>query len=134
MSKVIILNLGQGNLEDGFPNITATLYEVGKNPRLNKQSKLPAHPILYRLFLDWLLLYTTYSSSLRMEIAEVFIERYSEQDLPLLARQIEGVFNSWLKNTEFIEDIILPIREQLNYHDEIQFIISTDDPIVRQFP
>jgi CHASE2 domain-containing sensor protein len=137
MSKVVILNLGQGNFKTGFPQITATLYQVGEQPLLNKRSKLPANLELNQIFEKWLLLYETYSNSFRktrMEIAEATVERYSEKAFKDLAKQLEEAFNTWLNDSEFNKNIVQSMIYQLKPEDAIQVLISTKEPIMRQFP
>ncbi|MEM6403769.1 MAG: hypothetical protein AAF757_26690, partial [Cyanobacteria bacterium P01_D01_bin.116] len=57
MIHSVIINLGIGNLYDGFPVVTAGLWEL-TNPRPQQfVGNLPAAPNLVELYRNWRLMY-----------------------------------------------------------------------------
>ncbi|MGB3758353.1 MAG: hypothetical protein WBA07_18565, partial [Rivularia sp. (in: cyanobacteria)] len=55
MSKVVVLNLGKGNLQTGFPFVTAQLKLSAKVMQFT--GSLPAIPELVELYRRWQLFY-----------------------------------------------------------------------------
>ena len=57
MNKSVIINLGSGNLYQGFPRVTVQLWTDG-NPRPEQFiGTLPAAPALVELYRNWQLVY-----------------------------------------------------------------------------
>ncbi|MCF2152122.1 CHASE2 domain-containing protein [Desmonostoc muscorum LEGE 12446] len=138
MVKAIAIDFGVGDLVKGFSGVTATLSQVGKSPFWRcRKSILPPAPELDRVYKRWRLLYQSLSQTLlntRMEIEEGTIERFSEVELKLLCQELAIKLNDWLDSQDFLRDIKEPLSRKLQETDEIEIVIQTDDPLLRQFP
>ncbi|NJP22271.1 MAG: hypothetical protein HC763_28295 [Hydrococcus sp. CRU_1_1] len=57
MSKLVILNLGRGNLQEGFPFVTAQLQSEDNAQSRQYTGSLPQNPELIDCYRRWQLLY-----------------------------------------------------------------------------
>ncbi len=151
MSKVVILNLGTGNLQTGFPFVTAQLQLSGKVMQFT--GSLPALPKLVELYRRWQLfyelLYKARSINIRsiqplinqdddeddddITIDEADITHVSNADFNDVCQQLKINLDNWLDSPEF-RTIERQLRKELHPEDEIHFIIQTEDNQLRKIP
>ena len=141
MSKVV-LSLGHGNLQNGFPAVTAELWQANSTPSMKFKGSLPPAPKISSLYKDWQLQYSASYQCLdlrpRIELldfpedvpdeAGFSYERFND-----LCQQFSYSINAWLKS-ELFRNINERLRTQLAASEEIQFIIETDDKLLRRLP
>lgn len=143
MSRLVVLNLGQGNLHDGFATVTAQLGEPD-NPYLTKfTASLPAAPKIPELYHNWQSLYYAFYQRLswrldldiddNFEIEESYVTNISETDINDLCQMLSKKINTWLNSTKF-RKIDQQLRTQLKPSEEIRFIIETNDNLLRRLP
>jgi CHASE2 domain-containing sensor protein len=137
MSKLVVLSLGNGNLNNGFPAVTAELWE-GSNPYPMKfTGSLPPAPELPELYRAWQLLYSALYSrrgwSTRLEIEEADVTNVSEVDFNDLCQCLSDKINAWF-NSESFRKIDQKLRTRLTFSEEIRFIIETNDQQLRRLP
>jgi hypothetical protein len=58
MNKLVVLSWVTGDLHNGFPAVTAQLWEAGDPHPMKFTGSLPAAPALPELYRDWQLLYS----------------------------------------------------------------------------
>ncbi|BAY64599.1 hypothetical protein NIES22_46980 [Calothrix brevissima NIES-22] len=147
MSKLVILNLGKGNLHSGFPFVTVQILEKSKHKWRQYQGSLPAAPILIDLYQRWQLLYELiYESRYLMAGFRQFHDRYegikidnadvthvSDVDFEKVCQEIQKQINIWLDAEEF-RDIDRQLRRQLSIDDEIRFVIQTAENLIKKLP
>ncbi|AFY54224.1 putative transmembrane sensor domain protein [Rivularia sp. PCC 7116] len=153
MSKVVVLNLGKGNLQTGFPFVTAQLNISGKVMQFT--GSLTAFPELLELYRRWQLLYELLYkarsinirsfSSLAINqdkdededddiiIDEADITHVSDSDFDDICKQLKLSLDNWLDSPGF-RLIERQLRKELHPQDEIQFIIQTEDSQLRKIP
>ena len=143
MDRQIFLNLGGGNLQQGFPFVTARL--VAATRTMEYTGSLPAAPDLIDTYRRWQLLYellyksrsfntrTTSSANDDICIDEADITHISAADLDDLCSELQQKLNHWLDSAEF-RPIERQLRKQLHSNDEIYLIIQTEDIHLRQLP
>ncbi|WP_342596926.1 CHAT domain-containing protein [Cyanobacterium aponinum UTEX 3222] len=138
MSKLVVLNLGAGNLDNGFPNIIAQLrLKDGKIEQFI--GSLPPAPELATLNQQWQTLY--YALHQRFDVARRRLFEVEEQGITNistatfqeLCQEIENKFNSWLDSPSFLK-IDRKLRTKLDSNEEIQIIIETGDYTLHRFP
>ncbi len=143
----MVLSLGQGNLHQGLPAVTAQLGEPDNSYRMKFTASLPAAPEISELYRNWQSLYRAFYQrhNLRLgseeieenyddfEIEEAYITNVSEVDLTHLCQQFTNSINAWLHSTEF-RKIDQQLRTQLKPSEEIRFIIETNDDLLRRIP
>ena len=146
MGKLVVLNLGKGDLNRGFPSVTAQLYEDGNPVHCSGTGSLPAAPELIELYRGWQLLYKLRYESLyrgsswccrsldeEIEIDEEDITNVSFVEFDNLCNELENRINSWLKSDSF-RNIDQKLRTQLATNDEIRLIVQTEDCWVKRLP
>jgi len=155
MSKVIVLNLGKGSVQTGFPFVTAQLKLSGKVMQFT--GSLPAIPELVEIYRRWQLfyelLYKARSTNIRsiqpltinqnevedddedddIVIDESDITHVSHADFNNVCQQLKINLNNWLDSSEF-RSIERQLRKELHPEDEIHFIVQTEDNQLRKIP
>ncbi|WP_324282114.1 hypothetical protein VKI22_16165 [Cyanobacterium aponinum UTEX 3221] len=138
MSQLVVLNLGAGNLDNGFPNIIAQLrLKDGKIEQFI--GSLPPAPELATLNQQWQTLY--YALHQRFDVARRRLFEVEEQGITNistatfqeLCQEIETKFNSWLDSPSFLK-IDRKLRTKLDSNEEIQIIIEIGDRTLHRFP
>jgi len=138
MSKLVVLNLGAGNLNDGFPNVIAQLrLKDGKIEQFI--GSLPPAPELATLNQQWQLLY--YALHQRFDVARRRLFEVEEEGLTNisvrgfqeLCQEIETKFNLWLDSPSFLK-VDRKLRTKLDQNEEVQIIIETGDRTLHRFP
>ena len=143
MSRLVVLNLGQGNLHDGFASVTAQVGEAD-NPYLTKfTASLPPAPKIPELYQNWQSVYYAFYQRLswrldieiddNFEIEEGSVTNISEADINNLCQMLSKRMNAWLNSTKF-RKIDQQLRTQLKPSEEIRFIIETNDNLLRRLP
>ena len=135
MSELVVLNLGSGNFNDGFPSVTARLGKPG-NLTMQFQGRLPPAPYLPELYGRWRLLYQALyqiRARGRIEIKPGGITQVSEVEFQTLGENLGQRLNDWLSSKGFRE-IEQQLRTQLVPNEAVQIIIESDDEQVWRLP
>ncbi|MCC5603274.1 nSTAND1 domain-containing NTPase [Nostoc favosum] len=144
MSKTVVINLGNGELHNGFPSVTAQIRSADNLPSEQFIGSLPADPGLVELYRNWRSIYQALCSrqSLRsqgqeeddqLEIETGAITNVSLFDFDELCQKLQENINTWLKSTEFLT-IERKLRSQLQPVEEICVILETNDDNLRRLP
>ncbi|MBW4476056.1 MAG: CHASE2 domain-containing protein [Tolypothrix brevis GSE-NOS-MK-07-07A] len=147
MSKLVVLNLGKGDLKRGFPSVTVQLWEEG-NPIAMHTGSLPPASSLWQLYRRWQLLYQLLYEALypslswrryinkedeEIEIDEEDVTNISSVDFINLCDDLSKGINTWLKSEAF-RNIDQKLRTTLAPNDEIRVILVTEDEEVKRLP
>jgi WD40 repeat protein len=158
MSKSVIINLGSGDLHQGFPSVTVQLCTEGNPLPEQFVGMLPAAPALIELYRNWQLVYRGLCDRLaaggqrhrisstpehpsqtlplavgQIKISEAGITNVSQVDFDELCQQLQANINTWLKSEGFLP-IEHQLRSRLNPSDLIRVIVETKDPWLRYLP
>lgn len=139
MSKLIVLNLGNGNLYEGFRDVTVQVGFKNNPCIIENRASLPPAPEIPPLYQNWQALYSAvyrnYGWNIRLGIIEDASRatNISEADFKSISGQLSSKINAWL-NSEQFRKIEQTLRTQLNSNEEISFIISTNDNLLRRLP
>ncbi|NEQ60737.1 MAG: CHASE2 domain-containing protein [Moorea sp. SIO4A1] len=137
MSQLVVLKLGNGNCQEGFPTVIAQLWETDHRNPIQFTGCLPAAPELPKLYKRWQLMYAAlyggFRCDLRLEIHDVSITNVSEAEFRNLSQQLEEQINTWLNAEEF-HKIERRVRTKLMPSEEIRVIIEAEDDQVRRLP
>jgi WD40 repeat protein len=146
MSKSVVINLGAGDLNSGFPRVTVQLREAGHPLPQQFTGSLPPAPVLGELYRNWQLVYKSLSARKELlsppareedddelEIDETGITNVSQLGFEDLCKKLEASLNAWLKSSDFIH-IEQQLRAELNTAEEIRVIVETGDELLRRFP
>lgn len=133
MSKLVVIHLGNGDLNQGFEQVTAQLWEVDKFLPEQFIGSLPPAPELAQQYQSWQLYYQSYCDNLRspllyddeLEIDAVGINNFSKIDFNKLTKNLEESLNYWLKSAQFL-NIERKLRSALNSKEEIRVIFEVN--------
>ncbi len=140
MSKLVVIHLGHGDLEKGFEQVTAQLWEVGDSIREQFIGSLPPAPDLAEIYQKWQLSYLSLCTRLRSDVDDDYLEidaagitNVSDISFNELGQELRQYLNNWFKSVEFL-NIDRKLRSALNPTEEIQVIIETNNIFVRRLP
>ncbi|WP_088243513.1 eIF2A-related protein [Calothrix rhizosoleniae] len=143
MPNLVIINLGKGNLYNGFSTITVQLWLTNQQRPEKFIAKLPPAANLAESYREWKLMYqalcnrqvirTSLEEDDDLEIIEGGINQISQVSFEQLNQTLQKHLNSWLKSEDFLP-IDLELRSQLNQKEDIQVIFETNDEELWQFP
>ena len=147
MSKLVVLNLGSGDLLTGFPQVTGRLWSAASSLPEQSVGSLPPAPKLIELYRTWQSTYYCLCSfqTLRsgvmtveeddlLEIDEVGITNISENNLELVSHELCEELNAWLSGGNFFKKIERHMRSQLHPTEDIRIILETNDELLRHLP
>jgi CHASE2 domain-containing sensor protein len=133
----IILNLGKGELQHGFPTVTAQLWETEELTPMQFTGSLPAMPSLAVLYQRWQLLYEslynildlrktgTAHSEFEIDEDDNAITHISHAEFKEVCQELKTLFNRWLNADSFL-NIDRKLRTQLTPKDEIHLMIVAE--------
>ncbi len=141
MSKLIVLNLGKGDFNQGFPTVIAQLWQTDTPTPMQFTGGLPGAPQLEHLYQRWQQMYTTLYASLGwrsgeladFEIDEEDVTHISQTDFDNLCQQLQDNLNTWLNSSLFL-NIDRKLRTQLSPKEEIRCIITAESGQVLKLP
>jgi CHASE2 domain-containing sensor protein len=140
MSKLVVINLGPGDLQNGCPTVVAQISQaVSDRYPMKCIGSLPPAPELEQLYKQWQLLYREFyrersSPSTRTITIEVGgVTHFSEIEFSDLSQQLKIQLNSWF-NSESFHSIDRKLSRELDPTDEIRVIIETNDDLLRRLP
>jgi CHASE2 domain-containing sensor protein len=148
MSKLVVLNLGKGDLKRGFPSVTVQLWEEDNPIAMQFTGSLPPASSLWQLYRRWQLLYQLLYEALypsldwrrylekqdeEIEIDEEDVTNISSVDFINLCDDLSKGINTWLKSEAF-RNIDQKLRTTLAPNDEIRVILATEDEEVKRLP
>lgn len=133
---LVVLSLGNGNLHNGFPTVTAQVWEQSDQP-IKFTGCLPASPEISELYKYWQLLYSALYQRLdlnpRIEIDNGDVTNVSSVEFSHLCQRLSKEINIWL-NSESFRHIEQQLRTYLHWDEEIRFIIETSDNLLKRLP
>lgn len=132
MSKLVILKLGFGSFEQGFP-VTLQIGEETVRPTIEITANLPASPEILQAYHQWQTIYR------RLDLRGRPIGLPKQKNVATIAEcqtaadQLRDRFNQWLQAESF-----RPLREKwletLQPSDTVRVILQTDDYQVQKLP
>ncbi|MCU0566842.1 MAG: CHASE2 domain-containing protein [Oculatellaceae cyanobacterium Prado106] len=142
MSHLVVINLGVGDLQNGYANVIAQVSQRGDSTYpMQFVGSLPPAPDLEQLYRRWQLLYREFyrSHSLNLSkpraitISPSGVTHFSAVEFGDLAQQLRQRLNQWL-NAESFHPIDRKLSRLFDSTDPLQVIIQTNDPILRRLP
>ncbi|MBP5976998.1 CHASE2 domain-containing protein [Brasilonema sp. CT11] len=135
MSKLVVFSLLGGDLNQGFPVVTAQLWHNHQFFKIT--GSLPAVPKLNELYRRWQLLYEAVhqrlGSNQRIKVHSQDITNISVNDFDEVCHQLQAHINAWLKSESF-QNIERQLRTLLSRDDEIRVIIETNIALLHRLP
>ena len=144
MCNTVVISLGNGDLAEGFPTVTARLWD-NRHPRAEQfMGSLPALPDLAASYRIWQSTYRALCDrrSIRsaleaaedeLEIATGGITNVSQVSFQALSQQLQQQLNDWLQSEGF-RHIEQQLRSQLHPDAEIRVIFEVNDDLLHRLP
>ncbi|MEH2258091.1 CHASE2 domain-containing protein [Nostoc sp.] len=137
MSKLIVISLEKGNLNDGFFPVTAQLWETNNSRPIKFTASLPPAPNIAELYKRFQLIYQAlhkrFVSRSGLEVESTGLNNVSEVDFSEVQEQLYEAINSWL-NSDLFRPIDQKLREKLALDEEFQVIIEASDYLLQRLP
>jgi CHASE2 domain-containing sensor protein len=143
MERLLVLNLGNGDLQTGLPSIIAQLWEDPTAQPMQMAGSLPAVPALARSIQQWQALYFALYAHLgwRRSARDSFefdddvadVSHISQVEFASVCQQLQIGLNQWL-NSDGFGQIQRQIRTYLHPDDRIRITIAADDLSLLQLP
>ncbi|XQQ07226.1 MAG: protein kinase domain-containing protein [Leptolyngbya sp. IPPAS B-1204] len=133
MGKLVLLKLGDGSLEHGFP-VALQFGEEGQHPSVETIGRLPAAPELYQAYQDWAGAYRSLNQRLRLDAETIQHLNVSKREAcQSAAHALTDSLNGWLYAASF-RPIREKLLEQLMPSDQVRVIVQTPNLDVRRLP
>ncbi|WP_373529050.1 hypothetical protein [Nostoc sp.] len=137
MNKLVVFSLLGGDLNHGFPVVTAQLWDVDQPYPVKFTGSLPAVPELPELYRRWQLLYEALHQRLgwhwRIKVYSQDVTNVSVSEFGDVCQQLQSYINRWL-NSEPFQNIVQQLRTLLSPDDEIRVIIETNVALLHRLP
>ena len=147
MISLVVLNLGKGDLHNGFPFVTAWLQSQNIPQSRQITGSLPTAPDILDLYRRWQLLYELLyqarSLTIRrrqpqpidedIEIDNSDVTHVCDADFYEVSQELQNRIDTWL-DSEGFSDISRQLYKQLDSAQEIRVIIQTEDNQLRKLP
>ncbi|GAA6620157.1 CHAT domain-containing protein [Scytonema sp. NUACC26] len=152
--KAVVINLGDGDLNSGFPRVTVQLWVSGYSRPQQFIGSLPAAPILAELYSNWQLIYKHLCNRMasmkdirRQSVAQLVevdvddeleielegITNISQDSFNQVCYQLEQNINAWLHSPGFL-NVDRQVRARLDSSSEIHVMIETNNDLLRHLP
>jgi energy-coupling factor transporter ATP-binding protein EcfA2 len=129
MGKLVVLSLGEGDFQRGFP-VTLQVWEEG-DFHTSFLGKLPASAI-DSLYDRWQSDYRQKVSG-RMKPNPAQVSNRSDTDLIANSKLLKDELNNWL-NSETFRPIKEKFLEKVNTRETVRVIVQTENPQLRRLP
>lgn len=145
MSKQVVLHIGDGDFENGFP-VKLQIRENGRLCVPQVSGKLLPAPEIDKLLNDWLEQHISWGKSCRwwrgITVPNQINTNYSsgdskqgdrEDNTSKIAPQFEQALNNWLDHSS-IQDIREELLHTVDRNDSVSFIVETENPELQKIP
>ncbi|MEG4515474.1 MULTISPECIES: CHAT domain-containing protein [unclassified Microcoleus] len=139
MTWTVILALGSGNLQEGFPHITAKLKNQARPISIQFKGSLPPAPDVEVLHRRWKAVCTGLQSSrsaARIKVNHASKTHISESNPDAIYQGLKKDIQTWLKTDHFYSNIEVNLRTQIGNPSEavVQIFLECDDSQISELP
>lgn len=133
--KTVILTIGDGDFESGFPVVVKMFKANELFPVQQLIGNLPPAPDVYSSYDTWQSYYLAYISPLnhRMERKLKFHTNSSSYELDRKAENLQNSMNKWLKSESFLH-CVDSLRMNILLTDEVRVFIETKNQVLWRLP
>ncbi len=133
MGKLVVLKLGDGSFEQGFP-VTLQIGEEGRCPCVEITGRLPSIPEIPQCYGVWANTYRRLGLRSRLEASPAQVTNVSKIETCCQAAQLlRERLNAWLASEPF-RPLKERLLEQLMPLEEIRIIVQTENIGLRRLP
>lgn len=133
MGKLVILKLGEGNFEQGFP-VTLQIGDENVRPTVEITGELPPNPEIPRNYYRWQSVYRNLRLPSRpIGLPKELNQAPSLKDCQQVTEELKVRFNTWLASESF-RPIREKLLEKLTLADNIRVLLQTKDLRLQKLP
>lgn len=132
MGKLVVLKLGDGDFEQGFP-VMLQIGEDGDRPKLEVTGKLPPALEVLQHYICWQSAYRSLGLRQRLEAEAGQVTNVSIVECYDAAQDLLNNLNAWLRAESFRE-IREKLLEKLLPSDEMRVILQVEDIRLQRLP
>ena len=137
MDKLVVFSLLAGDLNQGFPAVTAQVWDHSRLYPIKFTSSLPPLPELPELYRRWHLLYKALHQRLiwrpRIKIHTSDITHVSVSEFGEISQKLQELINKWLNSDPF-QNLVQQLRTLLNKDEAIRVIFETNIHLLQRLP
>jgi branched-chain amino acid transport system substrate-binding protein len=131
---VVILKIGEGSLEQGFP-FTLRVSHPDRLKQVTWDGKLPAAPAVNASFQHWTGVYGSLGQGTLIRIPTVQVTNVDRVDDCLAAADaLAAAMNDWLMERLVVQTLVMPLLQALPQAKGLKFFVQTDDPVLLRLP
>jgi CHASE2 domain-containing sensor protein len=133
VGKLVILKLGEGSFEQGFP-VTLQIGDENSRPVLEITAELPPYPEIPRSYHYWQSIYRNLQLPSRpIGLPKTTTKTPTIEDCHQAATELKVQFNSWLASESF-RHLREKLLEKLLPEDNIRILVQTKDVRSQKLP
>ncbi|XZN94247.1 MAG: CHAT domain-containing protein [Microcoleus sp.] len=133
MSKLILLDFGNGDFHQGFQSITFQIFDEDGVLTTQLRGSLPAAPEIPQLYTQWLSGYNSIiGTGFRLTKINVIPHNVSESAPEDVINTLAARFNQWLGTANFI--YIRNKMFKIETSEEVLLIVETEDEQLQRLP
>lgn len=135
MSKLVVLELGEGDFEQqGFP-VTLQIAEEGKSVSTKITGRLPPAPQVEQSYKHWQLSYRRLGLPMRLDDDDAQITNIGDfrDDCQEAGKILSDTLNDWLKSNSFTA-IREEFLQKIKPDEKIRILLQTDEHLLQKLP
>lgn len=133
MGKLVVLKIGEGSFEQGFP-VTIQIGDENARPVVEIIGELPPNPEIPRNYHRWQSIYRNLKLPSRpIGLPKQLIQTPSLEDCQQITEELKVSFNTWLSSNSF-RSIREKWLEKLISTDKIRVLLQTKDLRLQKLP
>ncbi len=130
MGKLVVIKIGQGSFELGFP-VTLYISEEGYSSHISRSGELSPH-LIDSFYEKWQSEYRTFVRG-RLTAPPEQVTNVSDENLRDSSDRLKKELNDWLDSGTF-RRITNAFQQNLNINETVRVIIQTEDTKLRRLP
>lgn len=133
--KTVILTIGDGDFENGFPVVVKIFQANELFPVQQLIGNLPPAPDVYSSYCDWDSYYRHFYARFphRMGLKAKRITTFSDSGFNEKVEILQNSINNWLKSESFLH-CVYSLRMNISLTDEVRVFIETENQILWRLP
>ncbi|NMG09793.1 protein kinase [Brasilonema sp. UFV-L1] len=133
MSKLVVLNIVDGDFENGFP-VFLEIATEGEYHFAEADGKLPPAPELLKQYQNWQLPYSSLVSSLRSSRIQVTGATTSISQIKAASQKLKSSLNHWLNSPQMHSISRTLYRNLKDESEEIRVVVRTQNSELQRLP
>lgn len=132
MGKLVVLEIGEGDFERGFPVNLQIAYDASPS-FIKVEGRLPPCPEILEQYMRWKEVYCSLSLHSRIKVEPTTATNVCFENIEKVLYLLPHSINNWLASPDF-----MPVKERLlmtlNPKDEIRVLIETENNVLHRLP